>query len=723
MTDQPNNSVREVGSTRLALRGDLVFTPQTSGGQSYYMVEDPLNSRFFRLGQTEYTFVALLDGQTSIQEALSHLSSVMPHHMLTEQDAAGLCHWLVESDLAHTKQSAQASRLARSADRVEQRKALARFNPLVFRLPLFGPDQVFARITGWLSWLFSALALVAWLLLLIVGSYAIFSDWDRFMASSRGIFSADNWVWLAACWLVLKIVHETSHGVVCKRYGGTVREMGIMFILFAPLAYVDVTSSWRFRTRFQRIHVAAAGMYVELAIAGIAAIVWSNVDAGWLSNMCFNTIVMASVTTVVFNANPLMKFDGYYILSDAIAMPNLYVNGQQYVSYWARRYLLGVPGMLPAWSRGHGTIIRIYGWSSLAWRTLTCVTMTLAAVTLFHGAGVVLAVLAGTMWIGIPAAKFAKYLVMGKAGQQPQRLRFLLLSGSMVAVCIGVFGYIPWPGARVAPAIVEFSPHTNIRAASPGFVRELHVQSGEEVEEGQLLVTLENLELVRDVADLELQINQSELRGRLHEQKWEQAAQQAEEKKRESFQKQLNERLAQVEKLEVRAPHAGTVIRRDLALLLGTYLSEGDDILSLGDQAKKELWLSISQDDLDVFTQRVGQQIRIDIPRHSPWQARLEKVIPRATSEPTHPALTTMNGGSLAVKPAGNDSDDSAPEKYEFLTPRFTAIVALEPFKSNELYAGEVGRGSYRPCTDSIGRHLYSSLSRWIRERLTPQAY
>ena len=153
---------------------------------------------------------------------------------------------------------------------------------------------------------------------------------------------------------------------------GTVRETGIMFILFAPLAYVDVTSSWRFRSQWHRIHVAAAGMYVELAIAGIAAIVWSNTEGGWLSSMCFNTIVMASITTVMFNANPLMKFDGYYILSDALGMPNLYVNGQQYVSYWARRYLLGVPGMLPAWSRGHGIIIRIYGWTSLAWRIMTC---------------------------------------------------------------------------------------------------------------------------------------------------------------------------------------------------------------------------------------------------------------------------------------------------------------------------------------------------------------
>ncbi|MDP6555054.1 MAG: efflux RND transporter periplasmic adaptor subunit [Pirellulaceae bacterium] len=719
MNDQPDQSVRELGSTRLALRGDLIFTPQTAGVQPYYIVEDPLNSRFFRLGHTEYTFVSLLDGRTSILEALSHLSSVLPHHRLTEHDTAGLCRWLVESDLAHTAQSALAVRLACSADRTAQRQALARANPLVFRLPLFGPDRAFATLAPWLSWLYSPWAVTCWLVLLTVGGYNIFADWNRFMVSSRGIFSADNWLWLGACWVMLKVVHETSHGVVCKRYGGTVRETGIMFILFAPLAYVDVTSSWRFRSRRHRINVAAAGMYVELAIAGIAAIVWSNTNSDWLNNLCFNTIVMAGLTTLVFNANPLMKFDGYYILSDALAMPNLYVSGQQYVRYWARRYLLGVPGTLPAWSRGHGAFIRVYGWASLAWRAMICVTMTITAVTLFQGAGVVLACLAAVMWLGLPVWTFAKYFVWGKTGEQPRRLRFLLVNGSLVAICVAVFGFVPWPGAREAPAVVEFSPHTVVRAASAGFVREIRVQSGEEVEKGQLLALLENRELVRDVADLEIQIDQSEIRGRHHEQKGERAAQQAETKNRESLQKQLAERRAQVEKLTVRAPRGGTIVRRNLTLLLGTYLKEGDDMMSLGNQSQKELRLSISQDDLDVFTQRVGQPVRIDIPRQPPWQARLEKVIPRATLEPTYPALTTINGGSLPVKPTGKKPDESTADAFEFLTPRFTAVVALSPSTSCQLHAGQTGSGSYRPCNASIFQHLYSSVSRWIREQLT----
>jgi putative peptide zinc metalloprotease protein len=244
-SQQPDPTVREFGSTRLSLRGDLIFTPQTADGQSYYMVEDPLNSRFFRLGRTEYTFVSLMDGRTTIHQALSHLSSVLPHHRMTEHDAAGLCRWLVESDLAHTEQSAQAARLANSAEKVEHRKTMANINPLVFRLPLLAPDSGFEKLETKIGWLYTTSAAVVWLVLLVVGGYFVFSDWNRFSASTQGIFSADNWLSLFLCWLILKIVHESSHGVVCKKYGGTVRETGVLFILFAPLAWVGLTTTPR----------------------------------------------------------------------------------------------------------------------------------------------------------------------------------------------------------------------------------------------------------------------------------------------------------------------------------------------------------------------------------------------------------------------------------------------------------------------------------------------
>ena len=268
VADHADHAVCEPGSLRLRLRSDLIFVPHTSGSEAYYVVEDPLNSRFHRLGIAEYILVSLLDGRTSIREAFSHLSSVLPNHRLSETDATAICHWLVDMTLAHPAETTDAS--CPAPDRAEGPSRLTRWNPLMFRLPLGHPDRALERAAAGLGCLFGKASLAAWVILVTVGAYHLLTNSASFAASSRGIFAPTNWIWLAGCWLVLKLIHEMSHGIVCHRHGGWVREAGVQFVLFAPLAYVDVTSSWRFRSRWQRIHVAAAGMYSELLIAAVA---------------------------------------------------------------------------------------------------------------------------------------------------------------------------------------------------------------------------------------------------------------------------------------------------------------------------------------------------------------------------------------------------------------------------------------------------------------------
>jgi putative peptide zinc metalloprotease protein len=373
---------------------------------------------------------------------------------------------------------------------------------------------------------------------------------------------------------------------------------------------------------------------------------------------------------------------------------------------------------LPDWPRGQGTFIRAYGWAAFVWRVFVCLSLTVTAATLLHGAGIVLACVAVVLWLGLPALHFAQYFVFGKPGEQPRRIRFLLTVGSIAATGVIVFGFVPWPGTCGAPAIVEYAPHTVVRAASAGFVKEVHVESSQQVETGQLLVVLENRQLARDVADLELQLRQSELRGRQHEQKGELAAQQAEAKEREALEIQLAEKRAQFDELTVHAPSAGKTICQNLSALIGTYLQEGDEIVSLGDEAKKELRLSVSQDDLDVFAQRVGKPVCVDVSRHALWHSQLAKVIPRATLSPTHPALAAANGGPLPVKPVAQPKDGS--DAHELLAPRFTGIVSLSQSEARQLHAGERADVRYRPLGQSIGQHLCDVSSRWIRQRLTP---
>lgn len=212
MTQEGDFGVREVGNTLVTLRADLVVSPRQDGEDKYYVLQDPLTSKFFRIGVTEYTFASLLDGGTSIQQALSLLSTALPNHQLSPQDAAGICHWLLQSNLAHTVESATGDRLAASGAKAEQRRALQRFNPLVFKLPLGNPNRLFERLGPWAGWLYTPVGVVGWLVLLALAGYRVAAHWQPFMAASREVFAPHNWIWLGAGWLFLKVLHELAHG-------------------------------------------------------------------------------------------------------------------------------------------------------------------------------------------------------------------------------------------------------------------------------------------------------------------------------------------------------------------------------------------------------------------------------------------------------------------------------------------------------------------------------
>jgi len=700
------------------LRNDLRFTPQTGGGRPYYVVEDPVRSKFYRIGVPEYTFISLLDGKTTIGDAIRLTAAALADDGFGDTDAAGICRWLVDANLAHTAESSKPGRLIEAATAARRRRGWQWFNPIVFRLPLLYPDALFRRITPWLAWIYSRPAVLAWCTLVGIAGYEISANWSRFVVSSQQVFTPGNWLWLALCWLGLKLLHETSHGAVCKKYNGAVREMGVLLILFAPIAYVDVTSSWRFRSKWQRIFTATAGMYTELAIAAAAVLLWSHTDRGPLNQLCFNIATMASVTTVLFNANPLMRFDGYYILSDLLGIQNLYTSGQQYLRYWCRRYLLGVKTSLPNWSRAAGAIIRVYGMAAFCWRIVVCAGLLLAAATLFHGAGIVLAVLAAILWLGLPLFRLATYLLRKHPGAQPNRIRFALVTATGTALAAALLMTVPWPGAAWAPAFVEYAPPVLIRANSEGFVRDVMVRGGQFVEEGEVLAVLDNDELKAQLADLELRIEQSKIKSRQHQKKQEMAAFQAETAAREALEKQRDEVRIQVEQLTVRAPESGNVIGRRLEAMRGVYLEEGDKLLEIGNDEQKEIRVSIAQDDLNRFQGRVGKPIDVSLPGHDTLACTLTKISPRATLEPEHIALCAPLGGPLTVCRKEVSDDASSNTHYEFLAPRFTGFVQLEGPQSERLHAGQTGTVSFGGCNEAIGPHLYHLLTRWVQRRL-----
>jgi putative peptide zinc metalloprotease protein len=714
-----DSNVRDLGRLTLTLRNDLVFTPQKAGGDTYYIVEDPVRSKFHRVGLAEYTLISLLDGRICLDDAVQLVASAAPEQALSLREAAAICRWLVDAGLAHTSGPVAAGRLLEEASAEDIRSFWQRWNPVMLKLPLVHPDPFFEVLVRWLGWMHGPAGLASWVAVMLFATWHVASSREKFAESSAGILAPGNWLGLFVSWIVLKLLHEISHGIACKRYGGTVREAGVLLILFAPVAYVDVTSSWRFRSPWQRIHTAAAGMYLELFVAALAALVWCRSQPGMVNSLCYQIVIMGSVATVIINANPLMRFDGYYILSDLLDIPNLYASGQQYLQYGAQRYLLGERAELPAWTRSRRHFITVYGAAAFAWRILVCVCLAVGATALFHGLGLVLAILAVAGWSLGPIKRLVKFLARDKSRLRASVPRLLATSGIPAVLAALSLVTLPWPGTSRAPAVVEYAPLTLVRAASAGFVRELRVNSGASVQQGQVIALLDNDELCMELAELDAAIGQSELNMRAFQQAEKLAAYQAELKTLVALREKRITKSRQVEQLVVRAPASGKIISRNLDARVGIHLNEGDEILAIGNEQQKELTIAVSQRSHDAFQAYVGEFVHVRLRPHGSFRSRLALLEPQASLEPAHAALCAAMGGPLPVKQAaeGSRHGDAKGERYELLAPHFTGSVRLSPAQGARLKAGQVGIVSIRPLRESLGGHLLGAFSSWLREK------
>ncbi|MFO7905602.1 MAG: efflux RND transporter periplasmic adaptor subunit [Planctomycetota bacterium] len=720
MTAAQDLAIRELKTCKLALRGDLVWTPQTSADRSYYLVEDPFNGRFYRMGTAEYAFVSLLDGETTIGEALGLTATAVPDAAFTEYEAVTICNWLLENGLVRTSEPQEWSGQTGTAP-AEQSPELQRWNPLVLRLPLLHPDWLFNAASPWVEWWFSLLALVPWLITGFIALFQIASDWNAVTNALTGVFAPLNWLWLSLCWFGLKVVHEFAHGAACKKFGGSVREAGFIFILFMPITYVDVSSSWKFRSKWHRVITAAAGMYAELFVASIATLLWSHTSPGLFNSLCFDVMIMASISTLVFNANFLMRFDGYYIFSDVMEIPNLAAVSRQQL----KRVTLipffragPAPPGLPA-SRVKRFLVTCYGLASFLWKIVVCTGMIIAASAMFEGAGAILAVLAALLWLGVPLVRFVKRM-FGLTRDESTTSR---LSASTVGLAMIVAAFVaiqlPWPLPPRASAIVDYQPLTIIRADSPGFLKEIHVQPGQLVTKGELLAVLRNEELALELADLELSIQQLETRCRVHEHGRKMAAWQAEMEELDALRKKHIEKMEQVSRLILRAPTSGRVIGSNLRNLTGSYLQSGDQILSIGREQHKELRVAIEQQALPVFKSHVGRTIRVRLSGGRVFVATLSRIEPRARLECPHPALSGETGGPLAVKPKINDGDeaDSGTEEVELLVPHFIGHVALDTERGKEIRAGQLAQVALAADREAIGSYVLQAVTRWTRRQ------
>lgn len=711
-------SIIDPATARLTLRDDLIFRPQASGEEPSVVIEDPLRGRFFQVGACEYTFISLLDGQTSIVAAVGKAATQLGSKAIVLDQALAIACWLMEAGLV--KVSGEVGGQAHVAvARQDSPSRNTPFNPLAIKLPLFNPDRLLAATLPWTSWLLSLPALLICCAGLVIAGFRLFEHWAKLSSETSAVVNREHWFYLAVSWLLLKVLHESGHAIACKKFGGHVNSAGLMFVFFSPVAFVDVTSSWRFASKWQRIVVAAAGMYFELVVAAVASLVWSCTEDGPIHRLALSVAVMASVATFAFNANPLMRFDGYFILSDLLGIQNLYSRSRQLLAESLSRFALGMDSTTVERSPRVTRLLVAYGLASLAWRVSLYVTIVLATISVLGYLGAIVAAAWTMYYVLLPCMRSfqAFWRAMACRSISWHRAMATVTFAAVSVISLGMF--LALPGSVKAPAVVEYVDLAVIRAASPGIVRDVRVRSGEPIAAGQTIAILENKELESELSDLALALEQSMVKGRIHLQGGEQAKLQVENAQRESLVKRQAELQKQVEALTIRAPQAGKIVGRRLSSLEGQFLQSGEEIAVVGNDSVKELLVCVSQEEIDLLLAQVNQPVRVAIngETFATFESTLKQVNPRAEVDLPHLAFSALNGGSLAVKLSANDDQTSAP-RYELLRPHFVAKIALTVDESARLFAGQQATISFRSQAATIGGRWYRWLDVWIHDRI-----
>lgn len=643
-----------VSRSQVSLLPGVEMIRQMFRGEPWYVVCDKLGHRFFRIRPAAYRFICYLEDAETVEEAWERALEIDPTDAPGQGEVIQLLSQLYQSGLLRSNQTADIASLEESKAREAAQKRKQRVSSFLFlKIPLFNPDPFLRRTVSLFAWLFTPFGALLWLAVFGWGLQAFIENWTRFSDSSRSILGWSNLPYLYGSLIITKVLHEFGHAYACRRYGREVPEMGVMLLVFNPLPYVDASSCYAFARKYQRVIVGIAGMAVELFVAAIAVKIWAEGSDGVVSRVAYNVAITASIGAILFNLNPLLRFDGYHILCDLLETPNLQGRSQALVAWWLNKNVFKIdPGPIPTTSRREQIGFTTYFFASWIYRFLLMIGILIFVSKQFLIIGVILALIFGVVWGLLPFIKGFRYVCFSPKLMN-RRMRALGIVSLFLAIVIGFLALFPMPYYFRSDGVVRSADFQNVYTSSPGKIIELVTPSGEIVEAGQVLVRLTNQELEQEGALIKIERQRGDLLMR--QDRNEQGTKLA---GLEAFLKALDSReqvlKSQLENLVVRAPVSGRWIANDLHEVLGSVLPRGH---SLGMVRSEKGYvftavvhqrdagrLSLTDTELKVRGQEGSELILKDL-----------DAIPAGQDDLPSAALGVAGGGSMGVA-----SDDGA---------------------------------------------------------------
>lgn len=433
-----SSSWYRVANVRPRLRNHAQIHRHVYRGEVWYVLQNHSTGKFHRFSAVANAVIGLMDGRRTIQEIWDIACARLGDEVPTQDEMIKLLSDLHRADILQTDTPPdllELNRRRKMHGRMRWKQYLG--NPLSLRFRLFDPDSLLGRLAPYCLPFFGRFGAMLYVGLIVWALVLAAMHWNELSSDVIDrVFAVDNLLLLWLVFPVIKLLHELGHGIATKVGGGEVHEMGVMLLVLMPIPYVDASAATGFRDKRSRALVGAAGMLVELLVAALAMIAWVNLSPGVERAMAYNVMLVAGVSTLLFNGNPLLRYDGYYILADYLEIPNLGQRANEYLGYLVNHYLFAVDGLqTPTTAPGEQRWFVFYGLASFAYRMFMMVSIALLVAGKFFFIGVVLALWAMINMLVVPAAKKLSYLFTSPSLTN-QRRRALLVSGS-VALFLG----------------------------------------------------------------------------------------------------------------------------------------------------------------------------------------------------------------------------------------------------------------------------------------------
>lgn len=692
-----------IADKKICLRPSVKARRQNFRGERWIVLEDSFTNTFFRLRPAAFEFVARLRPDRTVEQVWRECLDKFPDDAPGQEAVIQLLSQLYLSNLLQYEMAADSAQLFERFKKRRQREVRAQFMNLMFmRFPLLDPDRFLVRAMPIVGKLISPLGAVLWIAVVGWALKVAVDNFDALREQSQSVLAPENLVLLFAGMVVIKALHEFGHAFFCRKFGGEVHTMGVMLMIFTPVPYMDATSSWSFRSRWQRLLVGGAGMIVELFFAAIATFIWAQTGQGAVHSLAYNILFVASVSTVVFNINPLLRFDGYYMLSDLLEIPNLHQRSLLLRQHLVEHYLFGVKkSESPARSRKETAWLTVFGATSGVYRVIVFTGVLFVVADKFLIIGILMAVVCLISWATVPAVKFVQYLAASPRLERV-RSRAIAVSAGFCAVVILCLQVIPFPNHFRAPGVLLAAQRTDVIAEATGYIDAIVVQSGSQVRAGEPLMRLKNPEMELELAGA--LARQQEIEVRLLKAM---NTDVATLKPLMALQAATTSRLQKLQTdqalLILRARHDGVWVAPGVESYAGRWLRKGTRLGLLVNPSSFEFAATVQQEDADALFGRKTPTAEIRLKGQPSPMIRVAnwKVIPGDQKILPSPALGWAGGGEVAIS-----TDD--PQGRKAAEPFFEVLAPVPKSEAIALLDGRSGRIRFDLEPEPL-------LTRWLR--------